>query len=66
MMRELKMKHTPHDTRHTFATKCDEVHMSDSTLKILMGHSLAGDVTNDVYVHKTVDRLLEEVERISY
>ncbi len=31
-----------------------------------MGHSLDADVTNDVYIHKTVQRLKNEIERIQY
>lgn len=66
LMTSLNLKHKPHDTRHTFATKCNEVGISDVDIKILMGHSLAGDVTNDVYIHKTVERLRNEIERIKY
>lgn len=63
---DLNPKHTPHNTRHTFATKCEEVGISDSTIKLLMGHSLAGDVTNDVYIHKTTKRLKNEIEKIHF
>ncbi len=62
----INANHTLHDTRHTFATKCDEIGISETTIKILMGHSLAADVTNDVYIHKTVQRLKNEIERIQY
>ena len=65
-MKELKLNHKPHDTRHTFATKCAEVGISDVNIKILIGHSLSNDVTNDVYIHKTVKILLNEIEKIYY
>ena len=65
-MNELKMKHKPHDTRHTFATRCEELGINDVNIKILMGHSLANDVTNDVYIHKNVERLKKEIEKINY
>ena len=65
-MDDLKFDHTAHDTRHTFATKCDDVGISNINIKILMGHSLASDVTNDVYIHKTAKKLKNEIEKISY
>lgn len=65
-MKELGIQHTPHDTRHTFATKCSEVGISETNIKILMGHSLANDVTNNVYIHKTVETLKNEIEKIKY
>ena len=66
LMNQLNMNHTPHDTRHTFATKCEDVGISDVNIKILMGHSLANDVTNDVYIHKTAEKLKNEIEKIKY
>lgn len=60
------MNHTAYDTRHTFATRCDEVGISPINIKILMGHSLANDVTNNVYIHKSVDLLLEEIKKLNY
>lgn len=65
IMKDLGMAHTPHDTRHTFATKCDGI-ISDTNIKILMGHSLANDITNDIYIHKTVEKLKNEIEKINY
>ena len=66
LMDELQFKHTPHDTRHTFATKCSEMGISDVNIKLLMGHSLSNDVTNNVYIHKTVETLRKEIEKIEY
>lgn len=60
------MDHTAYDTRHTFATRCDECGISQTNIKILMGHSLANDVTNNVYIHKSVDLLLEEIQKLNY
>lgn len=64
-MKTLHMNHKPHDTRHSFATICDGI-IDDITIKILMGHSLGGDVTHEVYIHKTVEKLLKEIEKIDY
>lgn len=65
-MKHLNLEHTPHDTRHTFATKCDEIGINESDIKVLMGHSLANNVTQDVYIHKTAEKLKEIIERINY
>lgn len=65
-MEMLGYNYIPHDTRHTFATKCEDAGISDVNIKILMGHSLANDVTNDVYIHKTIEKLRNEIERIIY
>lgn len=60
------MNHTAYDTRHTFATRCDECNISQTNIKILMGHSLANDVTNNVYIHKSVDLLVSEINKLNY
>lgn len=65
-MVELNMNHIPHDTRHTFATKLDELNFSESIIKRLMGHSLSNDVTNDVYIHKSAAALYKEISRLKY
>lgn len=66
LMNELKLDYTPYDTRHTFATKCDELKIPENIIKRLMGHSLKSDITNDVYIHKTVEQLKKEIEKICY
>ena len=65
-MKKLELDYTPYDIRHTFATKCDYLGIPDKIIKRLMGHSLADDVTNDVYIHKTVEELLKEIEKLHY
>lgn len=65
-MVELNMNHIPHDTRHTFATKLDELNFSESIIKRLMGHSLSNDVTNDVYIHKSAAALYKEISKLKY
>ena len=56
--------HTPHDTRHTFATAADRCNMNRVALKRIMGHSLK-DVTEH-YTHKNIDELLTEINKIVY
>lgn len=56
--------HRTHDCRHTFASLMDEAGANRSALKRIMGHA-GGDVTDAVYIHKTVDNLKKEIELIT-
>lgn len=55
--------HTPHDCRHTFSALCERYGVKDNDRKRMLGHAL-GDVTNDVYGHRTVVDLRAEIEKI--
>ena len=55
---------TPHWTRHTFSALCEHYHVRDNDRKRMLGHVI-GDVTNDVYGHRTLDELREEIEKIN-
>lgn len=57
-------KHTPHDCRDTFATICDDANVNKIYLKRLMGHSLSNDITEDKYIHPSLDSLRAEIEKI--
>ena len=57
--------HRTHDCRHTFASLMDVAGANRSALKRIMGHSNGGDITDTVYIHKTVADLLQNVELIS-
>lgn len=63
LMSELKMKHLPYDARHTFATLCNEYGLNEFLVKKMMGHS-SRDLTKDVYTHATIDRLVDEVNKL--
>ena len=56
--------HTPHDCRHTFSALCERYKVVENDRKRMLGHAL-GDVTNDVYGHRTVEDLRTEIEKIS-
>ncbi len=56
-------KHTPHDCRHTFSKLCDDYYVDERDKKIMLGHSFQ-DVTNKVYLHRSIDRLRKEIEKI--
>ena len=57
--------HTTHDARHTFVTLAENVGVRSSTIKKMVGHA-GGNVTEDIYTHKTVDQLLEAVNSLPY
>ena len=63
LMIELKMDHTPHDTRHTFATLADRYELNDLCLKLIMGHTVK-DLTKGTYTHKLASELLAEMQKI--
>lgn len=60
VMKTLDMNHTPHDCRHTFATRADRYNLNKICVKLIIGHSIQ-DITDGVYTHKTLDELLEAV-----
>ena len=57
-------KHTPHDCRHTFSSLCEKYEVKENDRKRMLGHSFKGDVTNDVYGHRTLEDLQNEIEKI--
>ncbi|MFQ7271857.1 MAG: tyrosine-type recombinase/integrase [Blautia producta] len=63
LIEELKIDHTPHDTRHTFATLADRYQLNDYYVKLIMGHSVS-DITKGTYTHKLPSELLEELRKI--
>ena len=63
-MGKLKMKHLPHDGRHTFASLMDSAGANDVCIKLIMGHSMKNDTTKGTYTHKTLEELLAEVNKI--
>lgn len=56
---------TPHCTRHTFITKAKSrnVNMNDTILKLIVGHEI-DDITEQVYTHRNLDDLKEEMLKI--
>ncbi len=60
----LGMRHTPHDTRHTFVSALDTAGVRRAAMMFIVGHSQR-DVT-DRYTHKDLPELLAEVDKLSY
>lgn len=54
--------HTPHDTRHTFATFAARSGMDAYIVKRIMGHVVA-DITAGVYTHRSVEDLIREMTK---
>lgn len=55
---------TPHSCRHTFSRLLEHYGARETDRKRLLGHSLKGDITNDVYGHRTTEELRAEIEKI--
>lgn len=56
--------HTPHDCRHTFSWLCDRYNVDNISKHMMMGHSLGKDVSANVYSHRTIDELRQEINKI--
>lgn len=61
IMEQLNMEHLPHDTRHTFATRMDNVGANKLCIKRIMGHA-SKDITDKVYTHKDIEELRKAIE----
>jgi len=61
IMKTLEFNHKPHDTRHTFTTRMDDAGANKVCRKLIIGHNIE-DLTDKVYTHKTLERLIEAVE----
>lgn len=61
----LGMDHHPHDTRHTFSALCEKYKVDVRDQKRMMGHRI-GDITSDVYGHRTVEELRKELMKIPF
>lgn len=76
LMLKLGLNHAPHDCRYTFGYLADKVGMNEICKKIIMGHSVQnkkgtmykiggkGDVTSNVYTEKTLQDLIDEVNKL--
>ena len=62
-MDRLGMEHTPHDCRHTFATRCDLFGVNDLVVKLVIGHKV-DDITKGIYTHKDLQEMVKEINKI--
>ena len=56
--------HKPHDGRHTCATLLDNAGINQKIIKLILGHSSKNNVTEKVYTHKTIEQLIEAINKI--
>jgi integrase len=63
VMEKLKLKHRPHETRHTFITLAKQYMMDEYILKLIVGHAIE-DITEKVYTHRTMEQLQQEIIKI--
>ena len=64
IMKQLKMTHTVHETRHTFRSRLDSAGANKRCIDLIMGHKSL-DVGERVYTHKTLQELKDTVELIT-
>lgn len=62
-LRSVNPNATPHWTRHTFSALCERYGVRENDRKRMLGHRV-GDITNDVYGHRTLEDLRKEIEKI--
>lgn len=62
-LNEKGMKHTMHDTRHTCASLLKEYGCDDLYRKLILGHHIQ-DLTDRVYTHVEIQRLILEMDKI--
>ena len=60
-MNAVRMKHTPHECRHTLASLLASAGVNDTCIKMILGHARRG-VTKSVYTHKTLRELRRAVD----
>lgn len=63
LMSRLGFKHSLHDTRHTCASLLKEYQCDDLYRKLIMGHRVE-DLTDRVYTHVEIARLVLEINKV--
>lgn len=59
------LNHTPYDTRHTFATKCNELDIKKVLVQRLMGHK-PDSILEEYYTHLTIQELSDTLNSIEF
>lgn len=63
LMEELEFNyHTIHDCRHTFATMLSDLEIDKELIRKMMGHTNY-KITSDVYIEKSIKKLVEAVNK---
>ncbi len=58
------MDHTPHATRHTTITLLAENNVNQTIIKLIVGHSGAMNITERIYTHLEINKLIEAINLI--
>lgn len=61
LMKEVHMKHTPYECRHTLATMLDDAGANKLSIKRILGHA-SGNVTDKHYIHKNLMALRKAIK----
>ncbi len=64
LMEQFNLKHTIHETRHTFISQMVMKNVNQTILKKIVGHKSIMSLTENVYTHIEVKELLNEVNKI--
>ena len=64
LMKQLNMKHTPHECRHTLRSKLDSAGANKVCIDLIIGHKANG-TGERIYTHKTIQELKYTIELIS-
>ncbi len=59
----LLKNHLPHDGRHTCATLMDDAEIPLKIRQLILGHT-SQDITSRVYTHKTIQQLIDAIDKI--
>lgn len=65
LMDDLKMNHTPHDTRHTVATNLHIRGADKIAIRQILGHA-SKDITEEVYTHADIENLHKNITLLDY
>lgn len=63
LMRQLDMKHTFHETRHTFISMMADIGVDERITKSIVGHA-GGSLTETVYTHISLQPMLDAVNSL--
>ncbi len=64
VMKALNLSHTPHECRHTFRSRLDNVGANRVSINLIMGHK-SSEIGERVYTHKTIDDLKKAIELVT-
>ena len=64
IMKQLNMKYTPHECRHTLRSKLDSAGANKVCIDLIIGHKSAG-TGERIYTHKTIQELKDAIELIT-